>query len=78
MRTEAKTVRHSTEKKNNILITDFICNRNAKIDKWRLWNYYETYVHFLKNFKKDMNSAKQKIEERIIQFKQLQLNTKIR
>lgn len=77
MRTQAKTVRHSAEKKNNILITDFICNRNTKIDKWRLWNYYETYVHILKNFKKDMNSAKQKIQKKIIQFKQLKLNTKI-
>lgn len=77
MRTQAKTVRHSAEKKNNTLITDFICNRNTKIDKWRLWNYYETYVHILKNFKKDMNSAKQKIQKKIIQFKQLKLNTKI-
>ena len=77
MRTQAKTVRHSAEKKNNILITDFICNRNTKMDKWRLWNYYETYVHILKNFKKDMNSAKQKIQKKIIQFKQLKLNTKI-
>ena len=32
----------------------------------------------LKNFKKDINSAKQKIQKKIIQFKQLELNTKIR
>lgn len=78
MRAQAKAVRHSTEKKNNVPITDFICNGNTKIDKQRLWNYYETYVHMLKNFKKDINSAKQKIQKKIIQFKQLELNTKIR
>lgn len=66
MRTEAKTVRHSTEKKNNILITDFICNRNAKNRQMETMELLWTYVHFLKNFKKDMNSAKQKIQERII------------
>ena len=32
----------------------------------------------LKNFKRDINSAKQKIQKKIIQFKQLELNTKIR
>ena len=32
----------------------------------------------LKNLKKDINSAKQKIQKKIIQFKQLELNTKIR
>lgn len=78
MRAQAKAVRHSTEKKNNVLITDFIFNGNTKIDKQRLWKYYETYVHMLKNFKKDINSAKQKIQKKIIQFKQLELNTKIR
>lgn len=78
MRTQAKTVRHCTEKKNNVLITDFICNRNIKIGKQRLGNYYETYVHMLKNFKKDINSAKQEIQKKIIQFKQLKLNIKIR